>query len=300
MLHGLLFTIALSAASCAHSVPIQGPSTNLWRWPYTGSPYVVTTNPRDHLPDFDYFDMSNASLTPHTIACPAAMQEPCSSDTHKVRDEKCGADGLHQCHGGLYCAISHDWLKGHNLTDEFFPHYIGKAKDGKAVPRTRRNILQRAIGWLATHAPYFGCRIAKLRFDGVEMCAADDGQLCPQRTYTLTCEGLIAMAYGSPSYGGGADTDEIPHSALLPGDSITVEKYDGTKHLGTAHFLMFREWIEVNQTARLYQMGGEHGTANMVASRPAVWCANRKTTEKECWGTHRFKHIVPEEPVGKT
>lgn len=257
----LLFYADVAVQSCGASVALgDAPnSTAVWRWPYPSSPYVVQQNPRDGLPDFSWFDASNESLTEQTIACPQVLQRQCTHDKHFPGDEKCGADGLHGCHGGLYCDVSHHQLVDAHLQDQFFPNYEGPGDKVKSIPRSRKNILQRAIGWLATHSPYIGCQVPKLKHDGIETCAADDDEKCPQRAYTLTCCGLIEMAWSSPNYGGGGDDAvTIHHSELLPGDALLYTKFNTTTghETGIAHFLMFREWIEVNRSARVYQMGG--------------------------------------------
>lgn len=274
-----------------------------FRFPYPHSPFVVANNSKDGLPDFTYFDLDNASLTPETIQCPGALQNNCT-ETGPWGDEKCGTDKLQGCRGGLYCDISKSHMKKVGLLDQFAPnlHKPSSGKNVTSVPRTRRNILQRAIGWLATHAPYFGCHVSKFKYDGLEMCAADDPVECPQRTYTLTCEGLVEMAYGSPAYGGGGkDATNIHYSELQPGDAITEVKNNPGKKPGINHFVMFREWVVPNKTARVYQMGGDHGTTNMIAvfgslTGKSKWCDDysKKNRPLRCHGTRKYAHLVDE------
>lgn len=268
----MMFVASASSVAALESGSSPTGAT-FWRWPYTNSPHVIGNNPRDGLPDFDYFDADNSSLTPATIQCPSELIASCSADQGKKSDESCGSDKLNLCNGGVYCDISHHNIKNMNLTEEYMPDFVGDA--APVLNRTRRNILQRAVGWLAVHAPYFGCKIPMFKHDGLEMCASDDNAKCPQYAYTLTCEGLISMAWGSPGYGGGTPKAlQISHLDLLPGDSIPIQKSVNGTVKGINHYLMFREWVEGEEgtSARVYQMGGGHGSTNMVTMSQIKWC----------------------------
>merc|ERR1740130_1961292 len=104
-LAGVLIAAVASADAAALDASPEG--TAYWRWPYANSPHVIVKNPRDGLPDFDYFDAENASLTAASIQCPPELILPCSADTTKTSDESCGSDGLKKCNGGVYCAVAH-------------------------------------------------------------------------------------------------------------------------------------------------------------------------------------------------
>jgi hypothetical protein len=54
------------------------------------------------------------------------------------------------------------------------------APSRKPVPRTRKNILQRAVGWLAAHAPYLKCHTPDVKYGLAESCAEDDPADCPR------------------------------------------------------------------------------------------------------------------------
>ena len=81
---------------------------------------------------------------------------------------------------------------------------------------------------------------------------------------------------------------------ILSGDHVPVEKYKEGKKQGTSHYLMFREWIEVNKTARLYQMGGGHGDTNMIVLSDIGWCDDKVPHTGECHGASKYKYIKPE------
>lgn len=277
------------AACMPFSLCIPARGADFLRFPYHPSPFV-TTNPRDGLPDFTFFD-ANTTLGKDTIACPSELVKSCEAG-HGGHDSKCTTDGSQACDGGLYCDLSHRHLVNNNLT-EIAPHYVGAATKTKAIPRTRKNILQRAIGWLATHAPYFGCKIPRLKHDGIETCGEDDPASCPAYGYTLTCEGLVAMAFGSPKYGGDSgDSVQIKCADMQPGDSILFTQ---PSENGISHFQMFREWIVPGKVPRVYQMGGGHGSANMNAGTKAYnWCDDNHAASRKggCQRCHKYAHLT--------
>lgn len=280
-------------------------SAEYFRWPYKHSPYVVKANARDGLPDFSFY-AGQSKLTTSTISCPKELQNKCTTDPKLPKMQNshvsCGTDGLQGCSGGLTCFFD---TTNVNATEksEYLPNFVGSAlavfgKKSRKLKLTRRTILQRAIGWLAINAPYFGCKVPATSHAGIETCAEDDDPKCPQYSFTATCEGFTGMIMASPFYGGDWDTAVIKYWNLKPGDIITHHSPKGT-----VHFMMFREWVKVNETARVYQMGGGSGSANMAvlsvgAAKKGAWklpwCENTDPSKNACYMSGSYKYIVEE------
>lgn len=278
-------------------------SAEYFRWPYKHSPYVIESNKRDGLPDFS-FDAGapKAKLTPSTISCPEIMQHACTSDAKLPKMSgthvSCGTDGNQGCYGGLTCFFETDTMNSTTLK-EYVPNFTGAVqsifgKKSRKLQMTRRTILQRAIGWLALNAPYFGCHVPAIKYTAIETCAEDDDAKCPQYSWTATCEGLTAMPLDSTAYGGNYDTAASNYWKLQPGDVITHHTPSG----GTAHFMLFREWVEVNKTARIYQMGGGTGSANLAqidtVNGAIPWCEETDPTKHQCYTSGTYKYIKEE------
>ena len=265
----------------------------LWRWPFAPSPYVVEKNPRDNLPDFSLDGDSAVNFTSKTLACPAPMQRPCCGAPHGG-DEACGPKSCttRPCANGLYCANFANAAKWN--TTQYLPHMNGStAAHRPALNRTRRNILQRAVGWLATHAPYLKCHTPGVKYGLAEACAADDEASCPRYGHTGSCEGYVGMAHGAPGYDDEGDRTVIPCAEMLPGDGcFHHDKFPGG---GVNHVWLFREWANPGNTTlmRLYQMGGGGGAVNMkTQTKQTKDCGVAK--KGPCIVCFKYSHIVDE------
>jgi hypothetical protein len=126
-----------------------------------------------------------------------------------------------------------------------------KKPDYEFEPMTRNNILQRAVGWIAHSFPYANDGVAVCNF---ETCGqSDNNNGCPSKRYQSVCNGLVAMAWRT--------NNETPDNAtsycvdchkLLPGDGMHLE----------SHWIMFLNWTEGYQKAKVWQVGGGKGKAN--------------------------------------
>jgi len=290
----LLFIVPLTVA-----LPHEHRPSDVWRFPYSSNKYVVGHGMHDQLPDFAFAD-ENGTFTPETIACPAALQQKSCTGKHTGDDHGCCENkSQHWAAGGIWCeSLIHDIQRKANQT---VPNFIGKGLARPAISRTRENILQRAIGWLAVHTPYLSCGTPKTRFTAIETCAQGDPEECPQYTHTASCEGFIHMAWGMP----GAPHDNPPgfknltayieYTSLKPGDAVSIHSSKGDE----PHVIMFREWIDTKQVGgafRLYQMGGEHGAANMAVKTNPKWCpfhpggCGKKC--KSCLEPHKYNKVI--------
>jgi hypothetical protein len=277
----------------------SGPVDN-FRWPFSPSPFVVAENPRDGLPDFDPLQGNYSSKT---IACPASMQRDCCGLSHG--DESCGPTSCttRPCDGGIYCAA---FANTHKFNEtKWLPNLNSSANHRIPINRTRRNILQRAVGWLAIHAPYLKCHTPDVKYGVAETCAADDPLSCPMFGHTASCEGYVTMAHGAPGYDDSGDRVIIPCSTLEPGDGCF--HHDSYPKGGVNHVWMFREWATPPNTSskfpglmRLYQMGGGKGAVNMNTqtagghgeSGPVKDCNIAK--KGPCIVCFRYAHLVNE------
>lgn len=187
---------------------------------------------------------------------------------------------------GLYCANFAN-AKKYNTT-KWFPHMNSKASQRKPIPRTRKNILQRAVGWLAVHAPYLKCKTPGVKYGVAETCAEDDPETCPQYGHTASCEGYVTMAHGAPGYDDMGDRVMIKCSDMKPGDGcFHHDKYPG----GVNHVWMFREWVDKKELKmRLYQMGGGGGATNTKTSNSFKDCGVAK--KGPCIACFKYKHLI--------
>ena len=281
----------LATAVLAASSGRPHPPAKLWRWPYHPSPFVIERNPRDGLPDFSL--EGDANYTSATIACPRSMQRACCGRSGHG-DEFCGPRTCttRPCDNGLYCANFANARKWN--TTQYLPHMNASASHRPAVNRTRRNILQRAVGWLAVHAPYLKCHTPDVKYGLAETCAEDDGEACPRYGHTGSCEGYVTMAHGAPGYDDGGDRTIIPCASMRPGDGcFHHDKYPGG---GVNHVWMFREWVTSGNTSakqlmRLYQMGGGGGAVNMhTQTKETKDCG--VTKKGSCIVCFKYAHIV--------
>lgn len=112
---------------------------------------------------------------------------------------------------------------------------------------TRRQILERALGWVVNGVAYMDAT-------GPETCAKNDpNPNCPQYTFQLVCNGFVDMAW----YGCGSNCQElIDCKDLQPGDHVY-------RH---PHSMLWRKSFGPpgKRTGGLiYQMGGGWAKANV-------------------------------------
>ena len=272
-----------------------GDGNAMWRFPYNFTndlhKYVVIEDSKDGLPDYTFFD-EEKKYTPATLACPKELVK----HVYKSRpNDKCTIKG------NMFCDVEH--TKGHPVHDNssyYTPYWRGDKVKDKAgpQPRTRRNILQRAIGWVALHAPYHGqCGTSNYRGSTPETCAEDDPVECPQWGHTPSCQGIVAMAWGTygASFNGKKDISHpIDCANLLPGDQLILNGPTG--HI--LHQFLFRKWINKPlEKFKFYQIGGMHGAGSTDIAGPDLhpWCSKAENVTRLCYHCSRYDHVVEED-----
>jgi hypothetical protein len=160
--------------------PGPGPrSSDVWRFPYGNNPYVIAKNARDGLPDYSFW-AKNMTYTNKTNACPLVLQHlSCPKESSTCCKTHGQSGDSHLAAGGIYCENYRSSVLS-KLNATLPTGTIHSSTSREAIPRTRRNILERAVGWLAMNTPYSGCGTPNLDSDGVETCARDDDANCPQ------------------------------------------------------------------------------------------------------------------------
>ena len=284
---------ALLAFALLAFAKAQDPTDNVsvWTFPYAASPFVIT-NPRDGLPDFSL----NGTYGNANISCPTQLREECCTLCHGEECDACCNKTLggktRSCYGGMYCnsEVSAIHRLGKNMTNPLCPNYKG-GSDGKNrtfLNRTRRNILERAVGWLAVHVPYGGCHVGN---SFLETCGTDDGPQCPEYEYGGSCCSYVSMALGTPGdvQGDGKNRIPIRCESMQPGDFVARHDHGG----GIGHWWMFREWAKpgVPGDMRMYQMGGGGGSANMGHAGGKFCPAGTGVT---CLSCFKYPHLVNE------
>jgi len=264
--------------------------SSIFRYPYSDSTFVRNSSASDGLPDFTLQDAVK-NFTSSSIACPAVLQRPCCLESGSDNNCDCNCkDGMRFCKGGLFCAnIVHQGWPLYDNKSKWIPNYVGNPLHRPIVNRTRRNILERGIAWLAMHSPYLGCGTPSVSYTLTEGCASDDPPHCPQYSHTASCQGFVQMAYGAKTYDAKGDRVVIDCHDIRPGDAVAHHGKSG----GVSHVFLFRNWVKRNALRmRIWQMGGEHGAANVAIQQIMPLCSRTKT--QKCYSCFGYKHIVEE------
>ena len=258
----------------------------MWRWPYNATNpglvnrFIIPRKGKDGYPDYYFYD-KNRNYANDTLACPPQLLKTAVYS----KTPKCTIKGL------MFCDMErHEnhpiWAK----RKYYVPHYKAVGEYRPAINRTRRNILQRAIGWLAFHVPYGGqCHSSTFKWTVPETCAEDDNPSCPQYTHTSVCNGLVNMAWGVPNTILGKYSEHINCTDLRPGDQVALNARKG----GLAHQFIFRNWVKKPLgNMRVYQMGGEHGAANVdtIQFPPRKFCTD--TLKTKCYKCSRYLRVI--------
>lgn len=224
-------------------------------------------------------------------ACPPPVRykcEPCpgSCDGKAMDDKpyhrKCGPS-TKQPNNSSYCdhwSITVAHMKQVN------DYSINKRKG--VSPMTRRQILERATGWIAMGFSYktYNERPEDWGVDALETCAKTESPNaplsldCPQFVTGGACCGFAAMAWQTEEC---ARMGKISCGDLQPGDSISTASKD--------HIMIFRRWMDdKNSTLRKYQSGGGRGMCN-IADAP-------RNKNSLCYRRHNIVHEdgAPENP----
>ena len=173
-----------------------------------------------------------------------------------------------------------------------------KANDlcGRYPPITRRQIIERALGWVTN-----GWLYGLYRKPGwtPESCGSEDEAACPQYSYESVCNGLLEMAWKSDDTNVGPGKKKSWPPTKI--DCLDVRPGDWL-HIGH-HMQMFRRWVNgsgMGKTFVLYQMGGGWGKANAVVStftdkyapcyrRPNIINDDHETKTGKFCSTHRVQ-----------
>lgn len=235
-----------SSSSCGEKELIEE-GIPLWNetlfWPYNlGNKTVVTYNSEGYVM---YTGQNEAEICPpsHKKACCPCGRSSC--DQHHASG--C-ARGRRPCEDKYFC----DLVAAKNSVAPK-PVVPQKKPDYQFEPMTRNNILQRAVGWIAHSFPYANDGVGVCNFETCGQSDTNNG--CPSKRYQSVCNGLVAMAWRVDN--------ETPDNAtsycvdchkLLPGDGIHLEK----------HWIMFLDWEDGYQKAKVWQVGGGKGKANQA------------------------------------
>ncbi len=196
--------------------------------------------------------------------CSAEWRFECKPNSSKDEDPQaceCGtplAGG--SAHAGCYKCIG----QPHHL--EFKPANVTAYKHndtcGRYPPVTRRQIIERALGWV-TNGFCYGIFNTSDGGGTPETCGSEDEPECPQYSYESVCNGLLEMSWKSD------DTNVGPGKAKtwppVKIDCLDVRPGDWL-HIGH-HMQMFRRWLNgsgIGKEFVLYQMGGGWGKSNAV------------------------------------
>jgi hypothetical protein len=231
-----------------------------YRFPYNNQ--YITHDAGDGCPGIDLDNFDNGAE-----GCAAVWHDECSP-THGSDEDpgscQCGSPsaggsprkGCYQCIG----QPSHLERKPANVTA-----YNHNDMCGRYPPITRRQIIERALGWV-TNGFNYG-RFNKTDGGGTpETCGSEDEAACPQYSYESVCNGLLEMSWKSDdtNFGPGKGKTWPPVKV----DCMDVKPGDWL-HIGS-HMQMFRRWLNgsgIGKEFVLYQMGGGWGKANAVVKK---------------------------------
>eukprot|EP00035_Acanthoeca_spectabilis_P038317 m.52169 g.52169 ORF g.52169 m.52169 type:complete len:397 (+) comp9086_c0_seq2:79-1269(+) len=133
---------------------------------------------------------------------------------------------------------------------------------GRYPPITRRQIIERALGWV-TNGFNYGIFNRSEGGNTPETCGSEDEAECPQYSYESVCNGLLEMSWKSDDTNIGPGKSKSWPPVKI--DCLDVRPGDWL-HIG-AHMQMFRRWLNGSGLGKefvLYQMGGGWGKANAV------------------------------------
>ena len=251
-------------ATCSRAPEPPSPHPPLpaghYRFPYN-SPYI-TPDAGDGCPDVDLDRFDNGAE-----ACPAAWRDECTATAGSDEDVaacECGsprAGGKHR--QGCYQCIG----QPHHLERKPCNVTAWKANDlcARYPPITRRQILERALGWVSNGFLY-GTFNASNKGGTPETCSSMDEAECPQYSYESVCNGLLEMAWKTDDTNTGPGKKKTWPPTKI--DCLDVKPGDWL-HTGH-HMQMFRRWLNgtggIGERFVLYQMGGGWGKANAVVA----------------------------------
>ena len=234
--------------------------TGNYRYPYNNK-YIVS-DIGDGCPGLDLENFNNDAEQ-----CAAEWRYECSATHGSDEDPKdceCGSpnaggsahEGCYQCLGQPH----HLERKPANVTA-----YKHNDMCGRYPPITRRQIIERALGWV-TNGFTYGTFNHSNGGGTPETCGSEDEKECPQYSYEAVCNGLLEMSWKSDDTNTGPGKSKSWPPTKI--DCLDVRPGDWL-HIGH-HMQMFRRWINgsgIGKEFVLYQMGGGWGKANAVVKK---------------------------------
>jgi hypothetical protein len=252
-----------------------------YRFPFNNS--NINPNAGDGCPDIDLDNFGNGA-----DACPALWRDECAAAAGSDEDVdacECGSPraggkaraGCYQCTGQPH----HLQRKPCNVTA-----YRADDRCGRYPPITRRQIIERALGWVSNGFLY-GTLNRSAGGGTPETCSSEDETRCPQYSYESVCNGLLEMAWKSDdtNTGAGGKKKSWPPATVdcldvRPGDWLhtghhmqvaadchcmqagaTVRTHYAPPRL---HLQMFRRWLNGSGYGKqfvLYQVNTAHCTS---------------------------------------
>lgn len=237
-------------------------------------------DPSDHKPLPDYtFEVQNSLSCPsaYTVKCKGTWPDNSSSTSRALLSKRARVDVGDGPKCPDCCSCKWNAEKTSGTKDKcnicFNMGGLPRAPDlgllgkppvpvGTWVPNypiTRRQILERALGWVINGYTYDHTDERGLMGKGgagaPEGCASDDRKLCPHFDYTSVCQGMVQMAWNGTMH------------SVQKVDCATEAKPGDWIHVGS-HQQLFRRWYKAGETGKdkkwvVYQMGGGWDKANM-------------------------------------
>jgi hypothetical protein len=248
----VLFSVASAQQklTCGEPSPLLGEAIPTWNetltWPFMlGNISVVGYSENGTV---IYTGNNEANICP-----PAHKQECCPCNAPSCDDDppvNCPR-GRRPCKFDYFCDLVEPVTTSVASAKPIIPEKKKQPDTFQLEPMTRRNLLQRAVGWVAHGFPYANDGVGECNF---ETCGENDTTNgCPNRRYVSVCNGLIAMSWrvnnNSPD---NATSYCVDCKKLIPGDAIAFE----------SHWIMFLGWSQPYTHAKVWQMGGGPGKAN--------------------------------------